>query len=264
MPSRLLDGVMGCLLCGFGGPLAFGADNLIGEIYSTRYPGDAFAYGGSLAFQHATALGGAVVGVSGLQLPSGLVVAGTTAPVGSLVVGDIDAYRIETAHLTFTGGASFGSASSGSTSNDLYKARVAVDSKIDTAWSVRLADQYIDFNVIHGHVLSSAVEYRPAPLWAVAVSGGYAISGTAADRYGQLAVNWYGSEHLFAGVIAGRTGYDPATLGETSVVRRLSQVYVGAGIPVPLGTLTFGADTLNLAGVSRETLRVGFIRPILP
>lgn len=264
MPSRPLKHSAAGLLVVFGGPLALGADNALGELYGTRYPGDGFAYGGSLAFQHATAQGGVVLGVGELRLPSGLVVAGTQAPAGALVVGDIDAYRIETAHFTFTGGASFGEATSGSTSNNLYKARVAVDLKIDSAWSVRLADQYLDFNIIHGHVLNSAVEYRPAPLWGVAVSGGYAVTGTVADRYGQIAVNWYGTQHLFAGVIVGRTGYDPATLGETAVVRRLAQVYLGAGIPLPLGTLTLGADTLNLAGAARDTLRVGFIRPISP
>ena len=112
--------------------------------------------------------------------------------------------------------------------------------------------------------MDTAVEFRPTPHWGIRLAGGYSVSGTLADRYGQLVLHWYGASHIYAGLVAGRTGFDPATLGETAAVRQLREGYAGVGLPVHWGTLSLSADVLSLDGAARETLRLGFSIPLRP
>ncbi len=225
-------------------------DSVLSDVFGIRFPGAQYAYGGSLSLKHVTSSGGVVAGFSDTQFP-----------VGSLAVADVDVYRHETEHFYFSAGASLGDANTGSHSDILYKARLSVDAQIDPRWLVRMGDQFIDLNVIHGHLLTGGVQYRPTPKWGIDVSGGYGLSGTLADRYGQLALNWYGTDRLYGGVVIGRTGYDPANLGEVAAIRRLFQVYGGASIPIARGSLTLGFDSLSLDGAPRQTLRIGVVEP---
>jgi hypothetical protein len=94
--------------------------------------------------------------------------------------------------------------------------------------------------------------------------GGSHIGGTVADRYAQAEFNWYRRERIYGGVIIGRTGYDPATLGQTANVERLLQLYAGATIPVRGSTLSVGVDSISLESSSRQTLRIGVTQPIRP
>lgn len=235
------------------------SDTISGSAFSTRYDAyDWTGYGGSLSYQHASDMGGVIVTLND-----------TAYPIGSLKVVDLDAYRHEWDHVFISAGGSVGEALvPGAPSSTLYKAHLAVDTQFDPRWVTHLADQYIDLDQIHGHLMTTGVEYRPTPEWGVNVAGGYALSGTLADRYGQLALNWYGVEHLYGGLVLGRTGYDPAELGEVGAIRREFQAYVGAALPLGSGpyhpTLTIAADTLSIEGVARQTLRIGFVQPIKP
>jgi hypothetical protein len=254
-PRRTAAGLL-LALCGCA---AQASDTISGSVFGTRYDSYHWSgYGGSLGYQHASDLGGVIVTLND-----------TEYPVGSLKVVDLDAYRHEWDHVWISAGASIGDALiDGSPSSTLYKAHVAVDTQFDPRWVTHLADQFIDLDQVHGHLMTSGVEYRPTPRWGVNVAGGYALSGTLADRYGQLALNWYGVEHLYGGVVLGRTGYDPARLGEVGAVRREFQVYAGAALPLGSApqhaTLTLAADTLSVEGVARQTLRIGFIKPVRP
>jgi len=240
-------------------PLVQASDTLSGSVFGTRY--DAYSwdgYGGSLAYQHASDMGGVIVTLNDTEYPT-----------GTLKVVDLDGYRHEWEHVWISAGGSIGDASlTGSPSSTLYKAHVAVDTQFDPQWVTHLADQFIDLDQIHGHLMTTGVEYRPTPLWGVNLAGGYAVSGTLADRYGQVVLNWYGVEHFYGGLVLGRTGYDPARLGEVGAVRREFQAYAGAALPLGHAAgapiLTLAADTLSIEGVSRQTLRVGIIKQINP
>jgi len=236
---------------------AHASDTISGSGFATRYDAyDWTGYGGSLSYQHASDNGGAIITLND-----------TEYPVGSLKVVDLDGYRHQWDHVWISAGGSIGDAvTTGSPSSTLYKVHVAVDTQFNVQWTTHLADQFIDLDQIHGHLMSAGVEFHPTPQWGLNVAGGYALSGTLADRYGQVALNWYGVEHFYGGLVLGRTGYDPARLGEIGAVRREFQAYVGAAIPLghkPLHpTLTLAADTLSIEGVSRQTFRLGIIVPI--
>jgi hypothetical protein len=235
------------------------SDTVSGSVFSTRYDTyDWTGYGGSLGYQHASDAGGVIV-----------VLNDTAYPIGTLKVVDLDAYRHEWEHVWVSAGGSLGDAEvPGSPSSTLYKARVAVDTQFDPRWVTHLADQFIELDQIRGHLMTTGLEYRPTPQWGVKLGGGYAVSGTLADRYGQAALSWYGVENFYGGVILGRTGYDPSRLGEVGAIRREFQVYTGAALPLGTApqhaTLTLAADTLSIEGVARQTLRIGFIKPIRP
>jgi len=233
--------------------MVYASDTISGSILGSRFPGNEASYGGGLTYQHASDTGGVLLGIGD-----------TKFPVGSLAVVDVDAYRHQFEHFWFTAGASLGDAQADDHSSTLYKVRLAMDTRIDPQWSARLADQFIDLDMIHGHLMTAGAEYRVTPLWGLGVSGGYSLSGTLADRYGQVSVNWYGRQHTYGGIVLGRTGYDPANLGETAAIRRLFQVYAGTNIPVGHAIVTLAADTLNLEGATRQTLRIGIIEPINP
>jgi hypothetical protein len=233
---------------------AQGATTVTGDGAVTRFPGGDDAYSGSLTLLQTTQNGGFLLGLSD-----------TRFPIGKLAVGDVDVYRSLNATFIVSGGLSLGEADTGvAHDSTLYKARLALDARIDAKWSVRVSDQYIDLDTVHGHLATLGTEYRPTPKWGIDLTGGYALSGTLPDRYGQLVVNWFGAEHLYSGVVFGRTGYDPADLGLTPAIRRLFEVYAGASMPVPHGTLTVSVDATNLEGQLRQTLRVGFMEPIKP
>jgi hypothetical protein len=235
------------------------SDTISGSGFTTRYDAyDWTGYGGSLAYQHASDLGGVIGTLNDTEYPT-----------GSLKVVDLDGYRHEWDHVWISAGGSIGDAViTGAPSSTLYKAHLAVDTQFNPQWLTHLADQFIDLDQIHGHLMTTGVEYRPTPRWGVNVAGGYALSGTLADRYGQLALSWYGVEHFYGGLVLGRTGYDPARLGEIGAVRREFQAYTGASVPLGAGpyhpTLTLAADTLSIEGLARQTLRIGFIQPIKP
>lgn len=243
-----------CLAAMLVGNFAHAADTLIGGIQATHFPGEELGgYDVDLTWQHFSPAGGLLLGASDTKVPD-----------GSLEVVNLDGYRLAWQHLTLSAGASLGDAQIPNRSNLLYKARLAADSQLDANWSARLADQYIDLNLLHGQLMDAAVEYRPTPHWGIRIAGGYTVSGTLADRYGQLVLNWYGASHFFAGLVAGRTGFDPATLGESAAVRQLREGYAGAGLPMHWGTLSVSVDVLSLDGANRETARLGFSIPVKP
>jgi hypothetical protein len=231
---------------------AHGATTLSGDGAVTRFPGGDDAYSGSLTLLQTTQNGGFLLGLSD-----------TRFPIGKLTEGDVDVYHALNTMFNVSGGLSLGESNSGVVHDStLYKARLALDARIDPKWSVRIADQFIDLDTVHGHLATVGTEFRPTLKWGIDLTGGYALSGTLPDRYGQLVVNWFGTEHLYSGVIFGRTGYDPASLGATASIRRLFEVYAGAAMPVPHGTLSVSIDATNLEGQLRQTLRVGFMEPI--
>lgn len=233
------------------------SDTVIGGVSGTNFSGSSFnqgTFGGiSLGLQHGMEHGGYLVGVSE-----------TDFPIGSLSEVDFDAYRVESPRLSVTAGASVGEAAAGSQSDVLYKARFSIDSQIDPMWSLHGGYQYIDLNAIHGNLIAATVEVRPLPLLGFKVGGCDDVGGTVADRYGSMEINWYGKQHLVAGLIIGRTGYDPASLGEVAVVERLFQLYLGASVPMRVGMIAIGVDTLRLEDSARQTLRIGLSEPIKP
>ena len=255
--------IAGWLLAALWAPLVQASDSISGSAFVTHYdanPGSVILVGAgtgngeSFAYQHASDNGGAIIALNNTEFP-----------IGTLKFADLDAYRHEWDHVWVSVGGTIGVAEvPGSPSSTLYKVRAAVDTQFDPQWVTHLADQFIDLDQIHGHLMTTGVEYRPTPQWGINVAGGYGLSGTLADRYGQLVLNWYGKDHLYGGLVLGQTGYDPANLGEIAVVRRLFQAYTGAAIPVGHAVLTLALDTLNLEGASRQTLRVGFIKQIDP
>ena len=248
-------------------PLVQATDTVSGSAFYTHYdasPGPVILVGAgngngeSFAYQHASDAGGVIVALNNTEFP-----------VGTLKFADLDAYRHEWEHVWISAGGTIGVAEiPGTPSSTLYKLRVAVDTQFDPQWVTHLADQFIDLDQIHGHLMTTGVEYRPTPQWGVTAAGGYALSGTLADRYGQVALSYYGVDHFYGGLILGRTGYDPARLGEVAAVRREFQAYAGAALPLGHGTrapiLTLAADTLSIEGVARQTLRVGIIKQINP
>lgn len=240
-------------LCFYRPRIASSTESLGVETGVTRFSPDSYAYGTSLSLKESGQTGGALFGLSSYEYP-----------VGSLSTVDVDAYRRESSHLTLSGGMSVGTAAGTTTTSTLYKARFAVDGWINPTWSARIADQYIDLDMIRGHLMTVGIDYRPTPKWGLGASSGYAVSGTVADRYGQLSVNWFGTQHLFGGVVLGRSGYDQSNLGETAVVRRLFQVYAGGSFPLKIGTLTVSTDSVDLGGAGRQSLRLGFIESIRP
>lgn len=227
------------------------ADTVIGSAFGTRFQGGQYAYGASLALQHPWNQGGFVFGWNYSEFP-----------IGSLSELDLDIYRTESARLSATAGVSVGEAIAGAQTNVLYKARFSIDSQFDPEWAIHAGYQYIDLNVIHGNLASASIEYRPVPHLGIKAGGGRDLTGTDAERYGNLEINWYGSTRLFGGVILGRTGYDPASLGDSSAVQRLFQFYACAAVPTKAGTLTIGVDSLSLERDSRQTIRLGFTSPI--
>jgi hypothetical protein len=233
--------------------LSHAADVLIGSVYDTHYQGSGDDLGGAIAWQHVGQPGGLLIGISN-----------TGYPIGTLTEGDVDADYIVSPRLTVSGGASLGEASTPGRSNTLYKMRASVDATIDSRWSLHEGYQYFDLYLIHGDLLTSSVECHLPHSLGIRVGGGYDVNGTVANRYGDAEIDWYGKERLYAGVVYGRTGYDPAELGAAPFERRLFQVYAGAAIPVSAATLTIGVDSLSLEGVGRQTVRIGLNQPIPP
>ena len=235
---------------------AHAGTSVSGDGSVTRYAGGDDSYSGSLGLQQTTPGGGFLLGLSD-----------TRFPIGKLAVGDVDVYRALNTRFILSAGLSLGEADTGvRRDSTLYKARLSLDARIDPQWSVRVSDQYVDLDTVHGHVATLGSEYRPSTQWAIDLTAGSALSGTLRDRYGQLVANWFGTgtEHLYSGVVFGRTGIDLSTLGTVSANRRLLEVYAGASMPVPHGTLSFSLDATNLEGQLRQTLRIGFMEPIKP
>jgi hypothetical protein len=233
---------------------AHGADTIYGSVLGTHFPGNQGSFGGmALAVQHAGSQGGVVVGLSDTDFPD-----------GSLSECDVDAYRVTGSGWSVTGGASLGQAVSDTETSTLYKARVYADGRLDSSWWAHVGYQYIDLDVIHGQILTPGIEYRPDARWGLKVGGGYAPGGTLAGYYETVELDRYLPQHLFAGLILGRTGYDPATLGQVSVVQRLFQAYAGASFPMARGTLTVGLESIDLEGAWRQTLRLGITQPLRP
>lgn len=267
MRPRSLETARAWLLAAVCAVAAHASDTVSGSVFDTHYdapPGRVIVVGAgngngeSLAYQHASDDGGVIIALNNTEFP-----------VGALRFADLDAYRHEWEHVWISAGGTIGETSiPGTPSSTLYKVRVAVDTQFDPQWVTHLGDQFIDLDQIHGHLATTSLEYRPEPRWGVKLGGGYAISGTLADRYGQVGLNWYGVQNFYGGLILGRTGYDPARLGEIAAVRREFQAYAGAALPLGSApqhaTLTVAADSLSIEGVARQTLRLGFIKPIRP
>ncbi len=251
MPSPYRSWLLACSLIALCPSGAVAADIVSGSAFGERFPGDESAYGGTLSFQHSADSGGMLFSLSD-----------TKFPIGSLSVVDVDGYRHEWEHVFVSVGASLGDSVAEAHSSTLYKARLNLDYQVSTDWTLRAGDQFIDLDTIHGQLMNAGAVYRVTPTWSVNVAGGYGLSGTLGDRYGQLAFDWFGPWHAFGGIILGQTGYDPGTLRQTSSISRLLQLYVDASIPVARGNLTVGIDTLNLEGASRQTIRVGFAAPV--
>jgi hypothetical protein len=230
---------------------AHGSDVVIADVGATRYPGDDIGHSGSLTLQQSGVDGGVLLGASS-----------TDVPAGSLIAGDLDGYFIQSKRVTISAGLSYGDAEAGSRTIPLYKARLAADLQINSSWSIRAADQYIDFDLVHGQTLTFSSEYRVAPSWGVKCAGGFSPGGTIAGRYGEIALHWYGPQYVFGGIVIGRTGYDLATLGEVDEVQQLRQVYAGTSIPFRRMTLNIAADILTLNGLPRQTLHIGVSWPI--
>jgi hypothetical protein len=246
-----LAALTGCVVCG----AACGSDTVIGSVSGTRFSGGDGTFGGvGLTYEHG-------IGSAGFLFTASR----TDFPIGSLTEFDVDAFKTLSPQLTLTAGASLGDASTPGRSDTLYKARLSADSQLG-AWTLHAGYQYIALDLIHGNLVSSTVEYRTFPALGVKIGGGYHLGGTVADRYGQTEINWYGAgvERIYGGVVVGRTGYDPASLGETAVVERLFQLYAGAAIPIRRAVLTLGLDSLSLESSARQTLRIGLTEPINP
>jgi hypothetical protein len=262
-PSRLVVSLVALAWTAVAGA----SDTVSGSVFDTHYdaaPGPVIVVGAgngngeSLAYQHSSDDGGVIIALNNTEFP-----------VGALRFADLDAYRHEWEHVWISAGGTIGETSiPGAPSSTLYKVRVAVDTQFDPQWVTHLGDQFIDLDQIHGHLATTSVEYRPTPQWGVKLGGGYALSGTLADRYGQVGLNWYGVDNVYGGLILGRTGYDPSRLGEIAAVRREFQAYAGTALPLGTSpqhaTLTLSADSLSIEGIARQTLRIGFIKPIRP
>lgn len=250
---RRLRNFAACLIFALSVSPAYADDTVISNVAGTHFGGDGNEGAVGLTWQHTLDRGGLLFGLNGSEFP-----------VGSLTEVDVDAYAVSSARLSLTGGVSIGEAAGTTQSNTLYKARIYLDSPLGAAWLVHAGYQYIDLDVIHGNLLTASVEFRPIAVWGIKAGAGYDAHGSFLDRHGTVEINWYGPQRLFAGVVLGRTGYDPAALGQISVEERLAQIYLGASVPVALGVLTLGVDTLSLEGASRQTVRIGLVQPIRP
>ena len=238
------------LLLVLGAASTHAADSLSVTTGGTNYSDSSASYGGSVGLLHTASRWGVAAAASD-----------TVYAIGKLGVVDFDAYSLTTAKLTLSGGVSLGSATTPATTDTLVKARIALEARPTASWALRCSDQYIELAQIHGHLVTGGAEFLPEPKIGIKVSGGYSVSGTLADRYGNFEFDWYGKSHLFAGVVAGRTGYDPSTLGQITEIRHLVQVYTGASIPLHRVTLTVALDNINLAGAPRQSLRLGLVIP---
>jgi hypothetical protein len=233
---------------------AHASDMMTGNVTGTRFSGGDGTFGGiGLTYEHATESAGVLVGLSG-----------TDFPVGSLTELDLDAFKILSPRLTVSGGASYGSAATLDRTDNLYKTRLTADFKVDQALTLHANYQYIDLDLIHGNLAAGSVEYRPSQSFGIKAGGGFQIGGTIDAHYGQTEIDWYGPERIYGGLVMGRTGYDPATLGETAVEERLFQIYLGTSIPIRRTILTLGFDWLSLESSARQTLRIGLTEPIPP
>jgi hypothetical protein len=237
------------LLAGTG--LARATDTLIGSVYGTHFAGDYYALGGSFAWQRTFTDGGFVIGFGN-----------TGFPLGTLSEGDVDVYRTLPGSVTINGGVSLGEATTAVRSNTLYKARMSIDAALDSTWTIHAGYQYVDLYLIHGDLLAAGAECRLTQTWTLKAAGGLDAHGTVGARYGSVELGWLQRQRLYAGVVVGRTGYDPAHLGEVTFEERLFQIYVGGAIPVHTATLTIALDTLSLGGAARQTLRIGLAQPI--
>jgi hypothetical protein len=231
---------------------AVALDSLIADVSGTRYPDSASGFAGSLLLQHTVDNGGLLYGMTA-----------TRVPAGSLFVVDADIYHGAWSRYTFTAGASLGNAETPGESDTLYKGRLAIDARINAQWSVRVGDQYIELAAVRGNLVDAHVQYMPTLRWSVNVGGGYAPGGTLAGAYGEVAVHWYGPEHVFGGFVAGRTGYDPANLGLTAIEHQQREEYLGVSVPIRSLTLNLLIDNTALDGASRQTLHIG-VRKALP
>jgi hypothetical protein len=211
-------------------PTAHATDTVIANATGIRFPGDEYAYGGALTLQHAGVAGGVLFGLNS-----------TRFPIGTLTDFDADAYRVM-GRWAVTAGGSLGRAAAGPNVNTLQKAHLLLDYQVDTKWTVHAGDTYVHLARVEGQLLNASAEYRLAEGWSFKAGGGCAITG----------------------IVDGRTGYDPAALGQISVVSRLLQLYSGASIPIGKTSLLLGLDTLDLEGRARQSLRIGFSRPITP
>jgi hypothetical protein len=230
---------------------ARGADALIGSVYDTHFDGNFYALGGSLAWQHTFTGGGWLAGYSN-----------TGYPIGTLNEGDVDVYRTFRGPITLNAGLSLGEATTVTRSSTLYKARTSVDVSVNPTWTAHAGVQYVDLYLIHGNLITASLECRLTQAWMVKAGAGVDANGTVGARYGTFEIDWLRRERLYAGIVLGRTGYDPAHLGDTTFEERLLEIYAGAALPISTATLTVGLDTLSLEGVPRQTLRIGLVEPI--
>ncbi len=253
MPSPHRKWLMVALLAAFGTQPVEADEIVTGGVTGTRFEHGGYAYGGTLSWQQPIAQGGVLANLSS-----------TDYPIGRLTSLDLDGYGHLTSALTISGGMSLGDATGDGRSDELFKARIALDARLDSQWSIHLADQYTDLAEIHGQLVVVSTQYMPTLAYGISLGGGYGLTGTVADRYAAISINSYGRLQAYGGVVYGRTGYDPATLGQVAIIRHLVQVYAGFSVPLKHGRLTLGADSLDLEGDNRQTLRIGYIQTFKP
>jgi hypothetical protein len=254
MPSRSRNRALLALLLLLAGGVVRADDRVIADFAATRYVNDQIGYLASLVLQEELAHGGVLFGMTDIKVP-----------MGSLYSADVDGYH-RWSRYTFSLGGSVGDAETGgtryssSTSSILYKMRAGADVRFDAQWSAHVGEQFIHLDNIHGVLLTSHAEYHPTPQWSINPGFGFGTAGNLADRYGELSAHWFGPQHVYAGIVIGRTGYDMENLGAVAVIRQLREEYLGISIPLHGISLNVLLDNLSLDGQARQTLHLGVTR----
>jgi hypothetical protein len=130
--------------------------------------------------------------------------------------------------------------------------------------TAQLEDKQIDVETTHGNLPKVGLSYLWGPQLSTSASYSYSFGGNLGTRLAGARIDWYGGHvNLLAGGAFGQAS--PVVLnlqsGIVSPGSRLKEGYVGVSAPLKpyRGELTLVADYLELSGIKRATLTLGYV-----